>query len=63
MKKIKNYNVLLTVKSTAEINRKAAKVAKQMGRNRSELIREMITALAADQALQDAAKAAIDKGK
>lgn len=63
MKKIKNYNVLLTVKSTAEINRKAAKVAREMGRNRSELIREMITALAADQALQDAAKAAIDKGK
>jgi hypothetical protein len=53
------YPKLLTVKTTKELNRAAADLAKAAGRNRSEYIRDLINTLAKDKSLQNEVNQAI----
>lgn len=54
------YPTFLPVKTNEAINAKAAKLAAAAGRNRSDYIRRLIQALAADPNLQQAVNQAID---
>jgi len=55
------YPNLLTVKSTKDLNRTAARLAQAAGRNRSEYIRDVIQTLANRDDLQQAVNEALEE--